>query len=291
MKLQVAYEFPHTEWNVSLIYDVVAKKLEAEYTDIERINSSHLKAGNPCDFYSPHMMTIKNSETGNYIVVSYWDRAFELFYEGCGWNSLKCKAIYTSSGVDEASIKLSKKFNIPIVPISYPLYKSSYDVLATTSIPVEDKPNCELLFRGYLYGDRKKLAGVLPKQITDIKLEYDDYFKELQLNKINLSLNGAAEICHRDIEALGARSVLIRPTLKQRFKNELINGVHYIGFEYRFNPKEQAQVILKTFNQLKNNPAKMREISENGYKWFLKNGTAQKNAEIIISQLDISKIL
>lgn len=291
MKLDVAYEFPHTDWNVALIYDNVAKKLEKTFSYIRRIDSGPKSTGNPCNFYSPHMMTIKNSKTENYIVVSYWDRAQELFYGTCGWDVSKCKAIYTSSGVWGQALDLSKRYNIPIIPISYSQYRTSYDTMAQNSIPVEEKPNCDLLFRGFLYGDRKNLSNILKEYITHIKLDSIDYYKELQNNKINLSLNGAAEICNRDIEILGARSVLLRPKLTQNFKNDLVDGIHYVGFEYSANEKEQAQIILETFQNLKNSPKKIKEISENGYKWYLENGSAEKNAEIIISQLDISKLL
>lgn len=290
MNIEVSYEFPHTSWNVARVFDNVAKTLEKKYNNVERKDSAPRTDGNPGNFYSPHMLTLKNIETDEYIVVSYWDRAFELFYESCGWNPKKCKAIYTSSGVRSSDYITAEKYNIPIIPISYCQYRFEYDTFSSNSLPVIQKPDSKLFFRGFLYGQRLQLSEILKENITNIKIDQFQYYFELQRNKINLSLNGAAEICNRDLEILGSRSVLLRPTLKQNFKNPLKEGVHYIGFPHNPNPDEQAKIIVDTYNSIKDNEPLLTQISEAGYKWFLENGTVEKNADIILEQLNLDLI-
>jgi hypothetical protein len=125
-------------------------------------------------------------------------------------------------------------------------------------------------------------------RLDDNKIPITDYLMELDNTKISLSLNGAGEICNRDIEILSMKSVLLRPKLTQTFHNGLIDGVHYIGFEYNDDPKLQTDIILKKFNEIKDNENLLKNISENGYKWYLNNGTIKSNVNILEKIVDIN---
>jgi hypothetical protein len=281
---------------VANIFDIVGKYVHTKFPHSTLINSSITrKDGNPCSRDAWGFLTITNKLNRKYLVVSYWDKAEELFYEGCGWELKKCKGIYTSHGVFPLAYENSIKYNIPIIPITFCQYNKLYDELALQSKPVSAKENTGLLFRGWLHGCgfRNELGKLLPDIVKDQenKLPPVSYFQELQTYKINLSLDGAAELSHRDLEILGARSVLLRANLNQKFKNPLIPGVHYIGFERAKNAKDQAKIIMDKYKEIKDNADLLTTVSENGYKWFLENGTIEQNAKIIISQLDISKIL
>ena len=142
---------------------------------------------------------------------------------------------------------------------------------------------------------RNDLSKILPDNIIGTqdngkRLDPKSYYEELTQHSINLSLNGSAEICHRDIEILSTRSALIRPILNQKFKNELIEGVHYLGFEPTDDPEKMAKDIISLYEKLKNNSKLLEEVSENGYKWYLENGSIQKNADIILEQLNLELI-
>ena len=295
MSIEVAYEFPHTPWNVAKVYHKVAKELEKTNSDVVLIDSPRRGPVDRCHFYSPHYLTITNKDTGKYIAVSYWDRCHEMFQSDCGWDTNKLKAIYTSAGVTELAYSLSKEHNIPIIPISYCGYHHFIDDMSDNSIPANQKPNKNLFFRGWLYGIRNDLSKILPDNIIGTqdngkRLDPKSYYEELTQHSINLSLNGSAEICHRDIEILSTRSALIRPILNQKFKNELIEGVHYLGFEPSDDPEKMAKDIISLYEKLKNNSKLLEEVSENGYKWYLENGSIQKNADIILEQLNLELI-
>lgn len=292
--IEATYEHPHSEWTVSKIYDKVVSSLQKVY-NIRSVNTSGTSTTGPCNPNAPAFLTLTNVKTGKYIVVSYWDRAHETLYESCGWNPKLCQGIYTSHGVFNEAVNLSDKFDVPIIPISFCQYRQNFDTLAKKSVPNNMKANKNLLFRGWLHrcGLRDELGVFLPDIVKDQghKIFFDDYYQELQDYKIGLSLDGAAELSHRDIEILGARSVLLRAKLNQKFYNPLVENVHYISFERAANGKDQANIILQKYNEIKDNEELLTNISENGYKWYLENGTVEKNAEIIINQLDMKSIL
>ena len=69
--------------------------------------------------------------------------------------------------------------------------------------------------------------------------------------KICLSLNGAGEICNRDMEILASGSILFRPELNQKFHEELIPDYHYVTFDIHADANTQADIIIYKFNSIK----------------------------------------
>lgn len=281
MNLQITYQYPHNNWTVFNVFKKFHELINEDIGNIEYLMTNTLYDGNPSGIYSPHIMTIRNLHSKKYHIVSYWDRACELDYVNNGWDINNRISIYTSSGTD---------LNFKYVPFSYLTYSLDFEFLAINSKPVTEKKNKKLMFRGFLYGDRLELKKLNLFEISDIKLNYFDYFNELNENKINLSLNGAAEICNRDIEILSSRSVLFRPKLIQKFHNELIPNYHYISFEYNQDSKIQAEIILDKYNEIKDDEDLLYFISENGYNWYKENGTVYSNVRILKNILDLEKL-
>jgi disulfide oxidoreductase YuzD len=284
MKLEFTYQFPHTNWSIFHVFDKFYKNCETKLKKhkITRVNSSNHYIGNPGAMFSPHIMTIRNIKNNKYIIISYWDHPQEFDMEHHGWDVSKRVGLYTSSGI---------KGDESFIPFSYLPYTTLYDELSKNALSVVDKKNNELIFRGFLHGQRHSLAHTNKIKIIDEKIMPENlYFDDLTNNKVCLSLNGAAEICNRDIEILSAKSVLLRPILKQKFHNDLIPDFHYVGFEQNDDPNIQADIILEKYNEIKNNDEYLTFISENGYKWFLENGTIDANVNILEKIIDF-KIL
>lgn len=275
LNLEVSYQYPFNNWSVFNVFNDCYNHLVKKYKKINfnYTDSGRLYDGNPCSYYSPHIMVIKNKDNGKYIIVSYWDRAEELSYTLHGWDDSKRVQLITSSGV---------RNNLEYTPFSYVCYSKLYDEMHKNAIPLNKKENNELIFRGYLYGQRYSLANTKKIKIIDERISPENlYFDDLTNNKVCLSLNGAGEICNRDIEILSTKSVLLRPILKQKFHNELIPNFHYVGFEFNNDPVVQADIILETYNKIKDDTKFLKFVSENGYKWFLKNGTVSANAKLL----------
>lgn len=283
MNLQFSFEGGESNWSVKEVFNKFYYQFITKNNlyNISYVNSSLHYKGNPSSFFSPHIMVIKNLDNEKYIIVSYWDRAKDLTFDGNGWDNKNCVEIITSSGVHE---------EMSYTPFSYVSYDKRYDLLSNNSKTISHKTNCELFFRGKLYGDRLNLKLNNKIKILDNIIGVEDYFDELNNNKISLSLNGAAEICNRDIEILSSKSVLLRPKLNQKLHNELIPNFHYVSYDYDSDPKIQSQIIIDKFNTIKNDLDYLNFISENGYKWYCENGTIDSNISILNKILNVEKL-
>jgi hypothetical protein len=286
MNLKVYFHEPHTKWTIFHTFKKYYLYLCSIYDDLEVIYCNDKYNGNPGGLFSPHIMTIQNKHNKKYIIISYWDRLLDLNHNLLDFKPENCVAIYTSSGVP---YHLDNLF-FDVIPFSYLTYSLDFELLSLNSKPIHEKENNCLKFRGYLYNERLALKNEGKINITSEKIHELNYFDELNNNKINLSLNGVAEICNRDIEILSSRSVLLRPTLTQKFHNQLIPNFHYVDFEYDTNPKIQSEIIVNKFNEIKNDIDYLKFISDNGYEWFKNNGTVDANLKILTEIVDLKKI-
>lgn len=283
MILELKYEKPTTNWSPLFVFDGFCEWLKInnkEHTIIHKSTQPHERK-NTSGTCSPHIMTITNIDNGKYIIISYWDKAVELTFNENGWNSSKMVDFITSSGVFD---------DMKFTPFSYLPYSVDIeDYIKNNRKKFHEKNNNSLFFRGYIYGDR----DLIKKHDSEIflpKIERLDYYNEINNSKICLSLNGAGEICNRDIEILGVGSVLLRPKLTQKFHNELIPDFHYISVEKDDNMKEQLKKIKEKYNEIKNNHNLLKQISKNGNDWYTKNGTIESNINILKKIINFKKL-
>jgi hypothetical protein len=285
MRLEFRFENPHTDWAVLHVFKKYYEHFIKENPHIEclYINSSQFFNGNPSGIYPAQIMTITNLDTKKYVIISYWDNPIEMTWEGNGWDTQYRVELISSSGA---------KPEMNFTPYSYLPYNKIFDELSKFSKLLENKPNNKLEFRGFLYNERLSLSNIGDIKITSERiLPTEKYFEDLTNNKICLSLNGAGEICNRDIEILSARSVLLRPKLNLKFHNELIPNYHYISFEMNDDPIILNKNILDKYNEVKDDIEFLKYISENGYKWYLENGTVESNVKILKQIIKIDKLI
>lgn len=277
--IEVTYQKPNgVTWSVTNMYDKFFNYLSEKYKCVHNPPTC-VGYGTP---NSPHHMTIKNLETNKYFVVSYWDYTGDIYNTTYGWDVDNMVELFTSSGVH---------YDFKHTPFSYMAYSTDFEEYSKNIIPFDEKPNNELMFRGFLHGMRKRLNLLNEIPMTEERISPFDYFMELTNNKICLSLNGVGEICNRDMEILSSGSVLLRPLLRQRFHNELIPNVHYIPFEISFDPVEQMKIIKEKYNEIKDNNQLLKEIAKNGHEWYMNNGTTQANVDILKNILNIDLII
>lgn len=277
--IEVTYQIPgNVTWSTTNMYHTFYSCLSKTYECIHK-EPTCIGYGSP---NSPHIMTIKNIENNKYFVVSYWDYSGDVYNPTYGWDVDNMVELFTSSGVNS---------NFKFTPLSYMAYSTEYEQYSKNRVPYDEKPNNELTFRGYFHGMRNMLNALNEIPMQNVKISTFEYFTELTNNKICLSLNGAAEICNRDLEIMAAGSVLLRPLLKQKFHNELVPNVHYIPFDNSDNPVEQMRIIKDKYNEIKNDDNLLRKISTNGHEWYLKNGTVQANVDILKSILNMDLIM
>jgi hypothetical protein len=283
MKLSFTFEPRMSQWAPQQIFNDYYEWFKNEYTaiDTEYINID-LFEKTVCGLYSPHVMVIRNIENKKYFLIDYWDKPEDFTTNYNGWD--------VENMVEHFS---SAKNNIPIdiTPISYCVYSKTHEQIAEDiRKPFYDKIENNLKFRGAVYSIRKELMDLNSDIVTNSILPIKEYMEEINNNKICLSLNGAAEICNRDMEILSVGSVLFRPILTQKFHNELINGVHYIGFDTNADPKIQYEIIKNKFNQIKDDIDLLYHISKNGLDWYKNNGTIKANVEILKKLINLEKL-
>lgn len=284
MNILVKFETPHTLWTPLLVFDNFYKWFKDNYKEhnITYKNTEPRERSNPSGTSSPHVMTITNTDNNKYIIVSYWDRAVELGWSGNGWNPSNNVDLITSSGVFT---------DLKFTPFSYTCYNLEFEKLSEKKlIPWKDKESDTLLFRGFLYSERKVMQSYKPEYFSEDRKNVNDYFDELNHKKISLSLNGAGEICNRDMEILCSGSVLLRPKLSQKFHNELIPDYHYISVDRVNNPKDQFDLLLKKYEEIKYNFELLSTISNNGINWFRQNGSMISNVDLLKTLINLEKL-
>lgn len=317
MKLNVYYESGATDWCHCMSFNKTYKLLLETYPDIEFnfVDSVSLRThsgySGPGSKYGPHFMIIENDETKKYFIISYWDKISDL--KKTNWDLENCVEIFTSSGVHTDDYYYNS-LGIEYTPISYVTTRTDNERLIEELYSVSQKNTTgriypdKLTFRGYLYLFRKHLEtdnryNILNTRLVGNFLEYGEYIKELNKYNLNLGLNGAGEICFRDIEIMGLGTTLIRPKLITKFHNELIPDYHYISVDFssvEWNILDYPDPLYWTklsnklherFIEVKDDRDFINYVAENGRKWYEENGTTESNAKIIVRLLDFKKLL
>lgn len=290
--LKFYFQPPFNGWVVTTIYQALYNHYKTIYGDKIIFDHTSINYNNEYGFRSgPHHLIIENIQTGYYKVITYWDNASTLANDYVGWDNKKCLGIYSSV---EANLSTS------LIPTSYCCYNAVHEnTIRNINIIFDNKKENSLSFRGYLYSQRFIVSEFLKTELSrhNIKfyqnlLSYEDYIKELNNHKIGLSFNGAAEICHRDIEILGVGSVLLRPKLKStKFYNPLISDFHYVSYDTADDPKEQLEIISEKQQILLKDEEYMRYVAFNGCEWYNTNGSTQANVNILSQLLKLEELL
>lgn len=299
------------EFNPKVIYEKVFEKIKInnpehsfEYIDSASLRNYVIESDNwvgPCNIHGDLFLRIENKNNGKYLLVSYWDINKNIFDKECasGFISENLIELFTSIGIGKNENDNFEYCDPPIqyTPISYShariktekeINRLSYKKI-NKIIPERPK------FRGFCYGFRTYLIDDKRFEIintTNEKLSEEDYLAEINSHKINISFNGVGETSHRDIDILGLGNVLLRTKMITKFHNSLIPEYHYASVEISDHTKfkDVADAFLEKYNKIKNDKDYLDFISTNGKRWYLENGTAEKNAEIISNLINLNKL-
>jgi len=289
------------KWSALFIYERVYEKLVSKYKDIEfksidgpvycKQNNIPLDTGGTK--YGYHHMTLENAENGKYFTISYYDH-LESISEENGWDIENCVEIFTSSGAHNTDISYT--------PISYPICYFEIEQYIENIQTTYKRKNffSKAKFRGSVYEFREYLQSNHNFIIQDnsSRFEPKEYIEELNCSSVNISPNGRGEITHRDIECFGVGSAVVRQKLTTQFHNTLIPGYHYEPVEYSDILDLQVELFYKElsnrfydkYNELLNNTDKAEFLATNARKWYLENGTVEKNSTLIVDLLNFTKL-
>ena len=289
-KLVFYFQPSFSGWMPTSIYEELFKYYKSKYGDLVAVDNTSILYNNNYGHRSgPHHMIIENVDTKLYKVVTYWDRAYELMNDDCDWNNSKCLGIY--SAVDAKTYQQIHK-------TSYCVHNTMIeDSINIVNTDFTKKNRNSLFFRGFLYSDRHSIGSAISSDMNFIKvsqdrISYSEYIQELNSYQIGLSLNGAAEICNRDMEILGVGSVLLRPKLiNTDFLNPLVPEFHYVSFETSSDPKAQLEILREKHNILIKDRDYMMYVALNGKEWYNENGSRQGNVSVLTKVLNIEELL
>ena len=250
--------------------------------------------------YGPMYLIVNNPGNGKFFLISYWDSIKDIFEVSADtkFNLSLMQELITSVGVVVDDIRFKPVPYLKYTPFSYvpgsPDIETAIEVLYNSNLTktIPDKPRFRNFpndpFRMYVMQDNR-FDGI-DKRIN--LLSPYEYMAELNGHKINFSANGHAETCNRDMEILGLGNVLLRTKFVTTFHNELIPNYHYIAVDVdNFTDyKTVTDKIIDKYNEIKDDTELLNFIGKNGRDWYIKNGTANANADILVKILDFNKL-
>ena len=148
-------------------------------------------------------------------------------------------------------------------------------------------------FLGLIYGRRKEYSGAF-KDSDLIKIcnkdefwkNRDDYFCELSDYKMSFSMDGAALICHRDIESIGIGNILVREYLDVRMFDPLLPNIHYIEAVTKREKETMCiqdckHLITSRINDFIANNKLVTGYLNECENWFQRNCTPESQFKIV----------
>lgn len=255
--------------------------------------------------YGPFYLIIENDQTKKYIVVSYWDKLADIVqhYEVTFWDIENCVEIITSSGVHSDDLYYQPS-GMKYTPFSYTVSTINVEeqierIYAHDIIKhIPDKPD----FRGYLYTFRKYLELDSRFNVIDKKKHFlypEEFIQQLNTQSISLSLNGAGEICNRDMEILGVGTALIRQKLVTKFHNNFIPDYHYIAVNYddldtsqniESYWKQLSDRFIDRYHEVTQDKEFIEYVASNGRQWYMENATIEANVNLLTQLVDFNKL-
>ena len=314
MKQEIEFIFSlNEEWGPTNIYTKAFRKFQELYKDHPDIKLFHIDSGYlkkeaeeldtlepQCGItvYNPCVMMIRNRYSGKYFLVSNCDEIKCIFI--CPSKTINMnflRGLITSIGPIFSDIEFEPISYLNYIPFGYvPLNKQSEDAIERhkdSERTLPDKlrfrnfPNDP--FREYITND-SRFEGIDKRKNI---LMVDDYIKELASHKVNLSINGHAEVCHRDMEILGLGNVLLRTKFVSKFHEPLIPDFHYVAVDVdSFRDYETiAKKLLDKYEEIKKQPGFLDFIGKNARDWYLRNGCAEGCANLLTKIVDFKKLI
>lgn len=298
-----------TESSWGNIIHLVGNRLKQRYPDVNfkfiLWHSAQMKSFNPLtDEYfdkfkhepqTDMTMIIENDLTKKYIVVNYWDKGLP---QVTTWHDYedKCVNILTTNGAHTDDISYEVKDNPKIIGTSLigcniadeeiinELYLNAHDRIVPDKLWFSSL--VPYLFRTHVLDDDRFDAH------GGLSFPLKDFFRKLSQYKINMDINCVAEVSCRSAQILGLGQVLIRPKIRHKLKNELIDMVHYaeVKIDDISDYKLLADAYIDTFHNVKKDEELIQFISANARKYYEENCTIESHVNIVLNSINLSKL-
>lgn len=310
--LIISYSIGYTDWYVSEFYKFLHQKLEErcnikfKFIPIEELGRTYgvtdTRTNNT--FFNWYNFLIYNPKTDQFFAHSSDDYSVEALDDGLKRNY----DIVKFSCVPDTRHDFYKKHKNFIQPSVYRFEMwSDYKKLVESN---KSKSKIDkAYFIGLPYGYRemyfRKLDGnsffVMEDKVDSKKRKTKThYYEELSKYKYNLSLNGAAGICYRDVEIFGVGNFNLREPYTCLTYNPIEKDVHYIEM---FDEHLVSEIIVPNINVSDKIADRVNQVTEfcnskegsimleQSTKWFEDNCKPENQFEIMFSIIEESSIL
>jgi hypothetical protein len=314
-KLVISYDQGYNNWYVSEFYKFLHKKLDSEnnfefeYVSLRELSTKFGKdfSNHYASIFNWFNFVIYNPLNEKMFIHSWYDYAPEIIHYSIqnDFNVVKFSCV---SNLTEDVIQKYKNI-ITVEPSIYYLENWS-DIQYIQNLQHQQAKITKSYFNGLNHGLRQNIMSFLSKNdFFDIKSktnpsdfrQKNQYYEELSNYKFGLSLNGAANICYRDLELFGLGVLNLRQPLNSMTYNKLEKDIHYIEFldddltnKIIYNNNENVEKIIESkVNELIefSNTQEFENIISESKKWFVENCLPENQYRIILSLLNNLDIL
>lgn len=308
-KLIIAYEYGYDNWYVSEFYKFFHSKLvdefdiEFEYFSLRELSQrfNHQYQTHQSTIFNWYNLIIYNPINEKMFIHSWFDYAPEMIEFSVNNNFNVVKFSCVSNLTDEIIDK--HKDNFIVQPSVYCLENWS-DINLLTSITKPKVKQNKAYFNGLNHGYRENIMSCLTNHDffdirTKINPEHfrqkDEYYSELSNYNYGISLNGAANICYRDLELFSIGVLNLRQPLRSKTFNPLINNVHYIEFlddnlndQIIFRHGDPNKIINEKVEELMDfsSTNQYTDMIDESQKWFTDNCLPENQYKILLSFFD-----
>lgn len=336
LSLEIIYQLPGDGVAPHYVFDKIFQLLTEKYKDIKfiKIHPTELPPGP--SFPSSMGLAVINPKTKKRLVLTYMDNPRYILQRdaSAGWYPETIQQLFCVSEITmmrnacnayKQNTEINRlftgintnnemyfdiDFDKIIKPFNYTVFKTDFDLIHSDEVFLKKKPAKErehkLVFRGLFHGSRSQTAETINHSeilITDDRRFETAWFDELIKYRCGLSLNGAAEICHRDLEYMAVGMPMIRPLFKNtEFHNPLIPNVHYIPYDYDrntfgietldspagYNWNLQVDALVSKWEEVKNDYDFLDYVGNNAREWYLTNAKLDVQAKSFVDMLDIN---
>lgn len=307
-KLIISYEQGYNNWYVSEFYKYFHKKLseitniQFEYVSLRDLSNKFGKdyTNQTGSIFNWFNLVIYNQTTDKFFVHSWYDYAPEILKYSVNNNfnvvKFSCVSNLTDSIIEEYKDKIIVQPSVYYVEN----WKDIEYILSTENSLLKDN---KAYFNGLNHGIRENVLNSLSdNSFFNIRTKGNpehfrqkkDYYDEVSKHKFGLSLNGAANICYRDLELFGLGVLNLRQPLNSKTYEPIVKDVHYVEFinddlVNKILDKENIDSIIndKVGELLEFSTTKQYDdMIEESKKWFIKNCLPENQFKTIVSFFD-----
>lgn len=308
----ISYSSGWPDWYVSEFYKFFHRQLEEttgvifEYIELRELNKQYSFESeiSSDSVFSHYSLIIRCNKNNKFFVHSWYDHAFATL-EWCERNNLDITLFSGVSNITKDFVSARKNVQPSVYCFEY---WNDYKLLEQTlQVRSHQKIN-RAYFAGLAHGVRVHFMETLSQHpffsINDKSKKYiqkDTYYKEISDSLFGVSFNGAANICYRDLELFGLKTVNLRQPLTALTYDPLIPGTHYCDFfddvfmskiiDYHAFNRVSKEEILNELNvkidliQEFVNTERCSDMITQSREWYERNCVPHKQADILQSFL------